>query len=397
MPSVSKKTSGIEPSLTLAIDAKAKQMVANGEDIVSFAAGETDFDTPDFIKQEAIDSLNKGFTKYTPASGILELKQAIQEKYKREQGLEYTTNEIIVSNGAKHSLYNIFQAVCNPGDEVIIPSPYWLSYAPMAVLADAVPVMLNTAKSGFAIDPAELKKLITPKSKMFLFNNPSNPTGRYYTKSEIMKIAEVLEPADLWVVSDEIYDALVYVDEPYVSIASLSPELKKKTLVVNGVSKTYAMTGWRLGYTCGDKNVISIMDNLQSHSTSNPVSFSQKGGVKALREGGEFSKKLRDIFKGRRDVIFDMLSKIDGISIVKPEGAFYAFPDVSRLYGKSIGEKRISGSLQFCEALLETEKVAAVPGIVFGDDKFIRLSYATSEEKIKKGIGRLASFINKLK
>lgn len=397
MPSVSKKTSGIEPSLTLAIDAKAKQMVANGEDVVSFAAGETDFDTPDFIKQEAIDSLNKGFTKYTPASGILELKQAVQDKYKKEQGLEYATNEIIVSNGAKHSIYNIFQAVCNPGDEVIIPSPYWLSYAPMAILADAVPVMLNTAKSGFAIDPAELKKLITPKSKMFMFNNPSNPTGRYYTKSEIMKIGEVLETADLWIVSDEIYDALVYVDEPYVSIASLSPELKKKTLVVNGVSKTYAMTGWRLGYTCGDKKVISVMDNLQSHSTSNPVSFSQKGGVKALREGGEFSEKLREVFKVRRDVIFDMLSKIEGVSIVKPEGAFYAFPDISKLYGKSLGDKKISGSLQFCEALLETEKVAAVPGIVFGDDKFIRLSYATSEEKIRKGIDRLASFIKKLK
>ncbi len=397
MPSVSKKTSGIEPSLTLAIDSKAKQMIADGEDVISFAAGETDFDTPDFIRQEAIDALNKGFTKYTPASGILELKQAVQEKYKKEQGLEYAINEIIVSNGAKHSIYNIFQAVCNPGDEVIIPSPYWLSYAPMTILADAKPIMLDTSKSGFVIDTDALKKLITPKTKIFMFNNPGNPTGRYYTRTELEKMGKVLEPEDLWIVSDEIYDALVYVDEPYVSMASLSPELKKKTLVVNGVSKTYAMTGWRLGYTCGDRKVISVMDNLQSHSTSNPVSFSQKGGARALRDGHEFSKKLREVFKGRRDLIFNMLSKIEDVSIVKPEGAFYVFPDVSKLYGKSSNGKAIKGSLDFCEMLLEQEKVAAVPGIVFGNDNFIRISYATSDEKIKKGIERLAKFIEKLK
>ncbi len=398
MPDVSIKTSSIEASLTLAIDSKAKEMLKNGEDVISFAAGETDFDTPEFVKQEAIDSINKGFTKYTPSSGIIELKEAIQEKYKKEQNLDYTINEIIVSNGAKHSIYNIFQAVCNPGDEVIIPSPYWLSYAPITTLADAKPVMLDTAKNGFAIDPETLKALITPKTKIFIFNNPSNPTGRYYTHAEIEKIAKVLEPSDIWIVSDEIYDALVYVDEPYTSIATISPELKKKTLVVNGVSKTYSMTGWRLGYTCGDRKVVSIMDNLQGHSTSNPVSFSQKGGVKAIREGGKFANNLRKVFKGRRDIIFNLLSEIEGLSIVKPEGAFYVFPDVSRFFGRrSCNGKILNGSLDFCNALLEQEKVAAVPGIVFGNDRFIRLSYATTEEKIKKGIKRLALFIKNLK
>ena len=396
MQNLSSRISQIKPSLTLAIDAKAKEMIKKGEKVIPFAAGETDFDTPDFIKNEAISALQKGFTRYTPVSGIPELKEAIRDKFKKDNNLDYPLNQIIVSNGAKHTLYNIIQVLCEKGDEVIIPAPYWLSYPAMVLTAGATPVYLETADTGFKVDPKRLAAAITPRTKLFIFNNPSNPTGACSSRKEIEAVASVLADKNLWIISDEIYETLVYGDEPFFSIANVSPGLMKKTIVVNGLSKSSAMTGWRIGYAAGDPSVISAMDTLQSHSTSNPVSFAQKGAVVALRQGAEFSAKLRTVFRERRDLMFDRLSRIPGLETARPEGAFYAFPGISGLIGKSFKGRTIDGSLAFCECLLDDYKVAAVPGSVFGADKFFRISYATSVENINEGLDRLARFVKDL-
>lgn len=397
MALLSQRIQKVTPSLTLAISAKAKDLRAQGEDVISFGAGETDFDTPDFIKQETITQLQNGFTRYTPASGIPELKKAIQSKFKRENNLDYNLNEIIVSCGAKHSLYNLFQVLCDVGDEVLLPAPYWVSYLPQIELTGAVPVILDTQKNNFFIDLEDLESKITSKTKILLLNNPSNPTGVFYDKAFLEKLAQIVLKHDLWVISDEIYEHLIYTDQSYISIANINDEMKAKTIVVNGVSKSYAMTGWRIGYLAGNKDVVGAVNRIQSHSTSNPVSFAQKGAVIALNKGQEFVKELRNIFVKRRDFIYEKISVLSEFKVQKPEGAFYIFPDVSSLYGKSYDGKKIQGSLDFSNLLLESEKVAVVPGVAFGTDNFIRLSYATSEKDIAEGINRIEKFINKLK
>lgn len=397
MALLSQRIQKVTPSLTLAISAKAKDLRAQGEDVISFGAGETDFDTPDFIKQETITQLQNGFTRYTPASGIPELKKAIQSKFKRENNLDYNLNEIIVSCGAKHSLYNLFQVLCDVGDEVLLPAPYWVSYLPQIELSGAVPVILDTQKNNFFIDLEDLESKITSKTKILLLNNPSNPTGVFYDKVFLEKLAQIVLKHDLWVISDEIYEHLIYTDQSYISIANINDEMKAKTIVVNGVSKSYAMTGWRIGYLAGNKDVVGAVNRIQSHSTSNPVSFAQKGAVIALNKGQEFVKELRNIFVKRRDFIYEKISVLSEFKVQKPEGAFYIFPDVSSLYGKSYDGKKIQGSLDFSNLLLESEKVAVVPGVAFGADNFIRLSYAVSEKDIAEGIKRIEKFINKLK
>jgi len=397
MTLLSQRVQKVAPSLTLAVSAKAKELRAQGDDVIAFGAGEPDFDTPDFIKQETITQLQNGFTRYTSASGIPELKKAIQAKFKRENNLNYELNEIIVSCGAKHSLYNLFQVLCDVGDEVLLPAPYWVSYLPQIELAGAVPVILDTQKNDFFIDLKDLESKITSKTKILLLNNPSNPTGVFYDKAFLEKLTQIILKHDLWVISDEIYEHLIYTGQPYVSIANISDEIKAKTIVVNGVSKSYAMTGWRIGYLAGNKDVVSAVNKIQSHSTSNPVSFAQKGAVVALNKGHEFTKELRNIFLKRRDLIYEKISVISGLTVQKPEGAFYIFPDVSSFYGKSYEGKTITGSLDFSNLLLEYEKVAVVPGVAFGADNFIRLSYAVSEKEIAEGISRIEKFINKLK
>jgi len=397
MALLSQRVQKVAPSLTLAISAKAKELRAQGDDVISFGAGEPDFDTPDFIKQEAITQLQNGFTRYTPASGIPELKKAIQSKFKRENNLNYELNEIIVSCGAKHSLYNLFQVLCDVGDEVLLPAPYWVSYLPQIELAGAVPVILDTQKNDFFIDLKDLESKITSKTKILLLNNPSNPTGVFYDKAFLEKLAQIVLKHDLWVISDEIYEHLIYTGQPYVSIANISDEIKAKTIVVNGVSKSYAMTGWRIGYLAGNKDVAGAVNRIQSHSTSNPVSFAQKGAVVALNKGHNFTKELRNIFVKRRDLIYEKISALSEFKVQKPKGAFYIFPDVSYFYGKSYEGKTIKGSLDFSNLLLKSEKVAVVPGVAFGADNFIRLSYAVSEKDIAEGINRIEKFINKLK
>ena len=397
MTLLSQRVQKVAPSLTLAISAKAKELRAQGDDVIAFGAGEPDFDTPDFIKQETITQLQNGFTRYTSASGIPELKKAIQAKFKRENNLNYELNEIIVSCGAKHSLYNLFQVLCDVGDEVLLPAPYWVSYLPQIELAGAVPVILDTQKNDFFIDLKDLESKITSKTKILLLNNPSNPTGVFYDKAFLEKLAQIVLKHDLWVISDEIYEHLIYTGQPYVSIANISDEIKAKTIVVNGVSKSYAMTGWRIGYLAGNKDVAGAVNRIQSHSTSNPVSFAQKGAVVALNKGHDFTKELRNIFVKRRDLIYEKISALSEFKVQKPKGAFYIFPDVSYFYGKSYEGKTIKGSLDFSNLLLKSEKVAVVPGVAFGADNFIRLSYAVSEKDIAEGINRIEKFINKLK
>ncbi|MEW6534257.1 MAG: pyridoxal phosphate-dependent aminotransferase [Candidatus Auribacterota bacterium] len=383
---IAERVKNVSPSLTLAITAKAKAMKKQGLDVIGFGAGEPDFDTPDYIKQAAIESLQKGFTKYTPVTGTVELKQAICQKFKTENNLDYATENIAVSCGAKHSLYNLFQVIVNPGDEVLIPTPYWVSYPDQVILAGGKPVYIHTTQEdNYKITPALLKSSITPKTKALIINSPSNPSGAMYTADELAAIAEVCVERSLPVVSDEIYEHLAY-EFAHVSIASISPEMKKLTAVVNGVSKSYSMTGWRIGYLAADKEIIKGIDNVQGHSTSNPTSFAQPATEAALRGGLEFVHMMKKEFKARRDYMVQKLNSIKGISCLMPEGAFYAFPDISAL-GK--------GSMEFCDALLEKAHVAAVPGIAFGHNSNIRLSYACSMESIKKGLDRLEDFVNK--
>lgn len=393
---ISQRIACVEPSQTLAVTSRAKELKAQGKDIISFGAGETDFDTPEPVKQAAIDSLNAGFTHYTAVSGIPELKQAVCEKFKQDNGLDFDPSQVIISCGAKHTLYNIFQCICDPGDEVILTSPYWVSYKPQIEMTGAVPVLLDTSGSNFTLDPANLAKKITSRTRAFLINNPGNPTGTYMGRSRIEALAAVLKDRDILVISDEIYEELVYTDEPYFSIAN-ADGMKERTIVVNGVSKSYSMTGWRIGYAAGPKDIISAMNRLQSHSTSNPVSFAQNGAVAALKGGKSLTAGLKKVFRERRDLIYDLLTDIDGIEIVKPEGAFYAFPRIAAFLGKQSNGKPLNGSVDFCEALLEAYGVAAVPGIAFGHDDYIRVSYAVSLEDIRKGLKRLSDFISSLK
>lgn len=393
---LSKRASNIKPSPTLTIDAKAKALKAQGVDIIGFGAGEPDFDTPDNIKEAAIKAIKEGFTRYTPVSGIEELKDAIIEKFKKDNGLTYERSEIIVSCGAKHSLYNIAQAIFDPGDEIIIPAPYWVSYPDQAILNDATPVIVKTGDD-FRITPEILEKNITSRTKALILNSPSNPTGLAYDEKTLVGIAEVITRHKIYVISDEIYEKIIYDGFKHVSIASLGNDIKALTLVVNGLSKAYSMTGWRIGYTAGPKEVISAMSNIQSQSTSNPTSIAQKAAVEALRGPQDSLKKMIEEFDRRRKYMVERLNRIEGVSCITPSGAFYTFPKVSSLYGRGFDGKVIKNSSDMAEYLLEHGKVAVVPGEPFGADDYIRLSYATSMENIKKGLDRIEEALGKLR
>ncbi len=394
---VSKRMENIKPSPTLAVSAKAKAMKARGIDVIGFGAGEPDFDTPDNIKQAAIAAINDGFTKYTPSGGIAELKKAVCDKFKRDNGIAYETSQVLISCGAKHSLYNIFQAVLSEGDEVIIPSPYWVSYPDMAYLAGAVPVIVrSTDKDGFKITPEALASAITPKTKAVIINSPSNPTGAAYTEDELKELARVVIGKDIFIISDEIYEKIVYDSYQFSNIVAAEPRIKEQTIVVNGVSKTYSMTGWRIGYAAGPKEVISAMDNIQSQSTSNPTSIAQKAALEAMEGSQEFIGTMVAEFDKRRRYMVDRLNSINGVTCYNPKGAFYAFPNVSGLYGKKTDNHEIVDSNSFSAYLLDSVFVAVVAGDGFGADEHIRLSYATSFENIEKGLNRIQEAVKKL-
>ncbi|OGL39449.1 MAG: aspartate aminotransferase [Candidatus Schekmanbacteria bacterium GWA2_38_11] len=393
---LTKRAQSIKPSPTLAITAKANRMKAEGIDVVGFGAGEPDFDTPDNIKEAAIKAIKSGFTKYTPSSGIDELKDAIIEKFRKENNLKYERNQVVICCGAKDVLYNIAQVLFEEGDEVIIPAPYWVSYPDQVVLAGGTPVFVPTKEeNGFRITGEDFKKAITSRTRAIIINSPSNPTGGAYDAKHLEEIGEIALKNNLTIISDEIYERMVYDGFKHVSMASLSDKIKEITLVVNGVSKTYSMTGWRIGYVVGDKNVISAIVNLQSQSTSNPTSISQKASVEALRGDQSTVDMMVKAFDERRKYIVKRLNSIKGVSCYNPQGAFYVFPNFSKLYGKKLKDKVINSSSDLAELLLEV-KVAIVPGVAFGDDAYIRLSYATSMDNIKKGIDRIEEFVGKL-
>ena len=394
---IAKRAMAIKPSPTLATAAKAKAMKSQGIDVVDFGVGEPDFDTPENVKQAGIRAIQSGFTKYTPAGGTDELKEAVIEKFKKDNGLQYERSQILISCGAKHSLYNIAEALFDPGDEVIIPSPYWVSYPDQVLLNDAVPVIVETTEEeGFRLSAQKLEKAITKKTKALVLNTPSNPTGLAYDKKTLEEIAAIAVRHKIYVISDEIYEKLIYDGFKHFSIASLGAEIKDLTLVVNGVSKSHAMTGWRIGYAAGPKDIITAMANIQSQSTSNPASISQKAAVEALRGPQDFIRTMNVEFDKRRKYMVDRLNRITGMSCLMPVGAFYAFPKVSQLYGKSINGRRIANSSDLAAYLLEEAKVALVSGDAFGADAYIRLSYATSMENITKGLDRIEQAAGKL-
>ncbi|MGE5751704.1 MAG: pyridoxal phosphate-dependent aminotransferase [Nitrospirota bacterium] len=394
---IAKRASAVKPSPTLATAAKAKAMKAQGIDVVDFGVGEPDFDTPENVKEAAKRAIQAGFTKYTPASGTDELKEAVVEKFKRDNGLSYERSQILISCGAKHSLYNIAEALFDPGDEVIIPSPYWVSYPDQVILNDATPIIVETTEDeGFKLSAKKLENAVTHKTKAVILNSPSNPTGLAYDKKTLEEIAAVAVKHKLYVISDEIYEKLIYDGFQHFSIASLGPEIKDLTIVVNGVSKSHAMTGWRIGYAAGPKDVITAMANIQSQSTSNPTSISQKAAVEALRGPQDFIQVMNSEFDKRRKYMVERLNRITGMSCLMPVGAFYAFPRVFPLFGKSINGKLIRNSSDLAAYLLEEAKVALVSGDAFGADAYIRLSYATSMEIIVKGLDRIERAVNKL-
>jgi aspartate aminotransferase len=387
---IAKRALAIKPSPTLAAAAKAKAMKAQGIDVVDFGVGEPDFDTPENVKLAGINAIQSGFTKYTPAGGTDELKEAVIEKFKKDNGLHYDKSQILVSCGAKHSLYNIAEALFDPGDEVIIPSPYWVSYPDQVLLNDATPVIVKTTEDdGFKLSAKKLEQFITRKTKALVLNTPSNPTGLAYDKQTLETIAALVIKHNIYVISDEIYEKLIYDGFTHTSIASLGKEIQNRTIVVNGVSKSHSMTGWRIGYAAGPRDVITAMANIQSQSTSNPTSISQKAAVEALRGPQDFIQTMNTEFDKRRKYMVDRLNRMPGISCIMPVGAFYAFPNVSKLYGKSANGKTIKNSSDLSAFLLEVAQVALVSGDAFGDDAYIRLSYATSMENIRKGLDRI--------
>lgn len=389
MQQLAQRATTLTPSLTLAIDAKAKKMQADGIDVCGFGAGEPDFDTPQHIKDAAAKALADGFTKYTPSSGIPELRAAIAEKLKNDNGLDYKPSQIIVNCGAKHSCYNAILATCQAGDEVIIPAPYWLSYPEMVKLADATPVIVQTSEAnGFKITPDEFHEAMTPATKLIIINSPGNPTGSVYAREELQALSEVALEEEILILSDEIYEKITYDNTQHVSFASLGNEVYDLTMTVNGFSKTYAMTGWRLGYIAAPEPIAAAIDSIQSHSTSNPTSFAQKGALAGLKGDQSFIDDMVKAFAERRAYMYDKLTSIPGVTCVKPMGAFYMLPNIS-----SFG----LNSTNFCTKLLEQQKVAAVPGVAFGADACMRLSYACSMENIQKGLDRVAAFCTSLK
>ena len=394
----SKKAMNITPSITLAITAKAKELKEAGVDVVSFGAGEPDFNTPKNIMDAAIKSMEEGKTKYTPTSGIIELREAICKKLKEDNNLSYNSNQIIVSTGAKQCLADAFMAILNPGDEVIVPIPYWVSYPELIKLADGVPVFVEgKEENDYKYTLESLNKVVNDNTKAIIINSPNNPTGTVYSIEELKEIAEFAQKHDLIIISDEIYEKLIYDGKKHVSVASLSEDAYNRTIVINGFSKSYAMTGWRLGYAAGNAEVIKLMTSVQSHITSNTNSIAQYAGVEALNGPKDEIEKMVKKFEERRNLMIDRIKNITGLSVIRPEGAFYVMINLKNYLGKSINENVINNSVDFSRELLEHEKVAVIPGSAFWLDKYIRLSYATSEELILKGLDRIESFLNKLK
>jgi len=393
--SLSSKYMGINASPTLAIDSKFKQMKADGLDVVGFGAGEPDFDTPKHIKQAAIDAINNNVTKYTPASGTLELKKAVCKKFKDDNGLDYEPSQIVISNGAKHSLVNAFGAILNPGDEVIIPAPFWVSYPEMVKFCDGVPVVIHTTEAdGFKFTAKQFEDAINDKTKALVLNSPSNPTGMMYTEAELKAIADVAVRHNIYVISDEIYEKLVYTDTKHVSIASLGDDIKDLTIVINGVSKTYAMTGWRIGFTASNHELAKLMGNVQSHVTSNPNSIAQAATVAALLGPKDDLEIMRKAFDERRKHMVERINKIDGVSCIMPEGAFYVMMNISKLFGKTVAGTVINSAEDFANVFLDKCLVAVVPGTAFEAREFVRWSYATSMENIDEGLDRLEKLLN---
>ena len=397
MIKISKLCSGVTGSITLEIDAKAKEMKAQGMDVVGFGAGEPDFDTPEHIRNAAKDALDRGMTRYTPASGMPELKKAIAAKLKRDNGLDYQPQQIVISNGAKHSLFNTFQAVLNEGDEVIVPGPYWVSYPELVAMSGGVPVMIVAEESNnFKLTAEQIEAAITDKTAAIILNSPNNPNGFVYTREELKAIGDLAVKYDIAIISDEIYEYLVYDGAEHISIASLSEEIKEHTIVINGMSKAYAMTGWRIGYTAAPLHVAKAMTNYQSHSTSNPNSIAQCAAIAALNGPDDEIKKMVAEFDIRRKHIVELINDIPGLSCVPPKGAFYVMMNLSGIIGKKLNGETITGSMAFTKLLLEDSQVAVVPGVGFGADHYVRLSYATNMNNIEKGLARIKAFVAKL-
>lgn len=394
---LSSKAKQINPSITLEITAKAKALKEDGINVVSFGAGEPDFNTPDNIIKAAVKAMNEGKTKYTPASGILELRKAICKKFKDDNNLEYKPSQIVVSTGAKQSLANAFMAILNKGDEVIIPVPYWVSYPELVKLADGVPVLVNTKKENdYKYSMEELREVVNSKTKAILINSPNNPTGSIYSKEDLLEIASFAKENDLIIISDEIYEKLIYDNEKHVSIAALSKDAYERTIVINGLSKSYAMTGWRVGYSACSEEISKLMGSIQSHVTSNINSISQYAAIEALEGPQDSIKSMIVEFEKRRNYMIDRIEKINGLSFIKAKGAFYIMVDVSNFYGKSIDGHIIKNSLDFSKSILKEKSLAVIPGIAFGLDNYIRLSYATSMEIIEEGLNRLESYLKNL-
>lgn len=394
---LSKKAESLAASLTLEITAKANEMKKKGIDVVSFGAGEPDFNTPDYIKEAAIKAINDNHTRYTATSGIIELKKAIVKKFKEDNGLEYSENQILISTGAKQSLANVFSAILNEGDEVLINIPYWVTYPELVKLNGGVPVFIETKKeNSFKFTLKELEENCTERTKAILINSPNNPTGSVYTEEELKVIAEFAREKDLIIISDEIYEKLIYDGKKHISIASLSEDAFNRTIVINGVSKTYAMTGWRIGYSAAPIEINKLMTNIQSHTTSNANAIAQYAALAALEGNDDEIKAMVEEFARRKNYMIESINNIDLLETLHPNGAFYVMVDVSKLFGKKCDGKVIEGSIDFAKAILEKEKVAVIPGIAFGNDNYIRLSYATSMENIEEGIRRIEKFIKSL-
>lgn len=394
---LSRKAQAIEPSLTLAITAKAKEMKEKGIDVISFSAGEPDFNTPKNIINAAIKAMEDGNTKYTSVNGILQLREAICKKFKDDNGLEYNPSQIVVSTGAKQSLANTFLAILNPGDEVIVSTPYWVSYPELIKLADGKPVFVEgDEKSNYKFTKENLEKAVTAKTKAIVLNTPNNPTGTIYNKEELEVIADFAKKYNIIIISDEMYEKLIYDNENHISIASLSKDAYERTIVINGLSKSYAMTGWRIGYCAASEKIAKLMMSIQSHLTSNVCSITQYAALEALNGPQDEITKMINEFEKRRNYMINRIESIDNLSIVKPKGAFYIMINIENCLGKEINGKILNDSMEFCASLLENEKLAVIPGKAFGLNNYIRVSYATSMEAIKEGLNRIESFIKKL-
>ncbi|HEY8487865.1 MAG TPA: pyridoxal phosphate-dependent aminotransferase [Thermaerobacter sp.] len=386
---LSARARGIQPSVTITIDARAKELKAAGEQVINLSAGEPDFPTPRHVREAAKAAIDAGFTRYTPAAGIAELRRAIAQKHRRDNGLEYAEDEIVVSAGGKHALFNAFMAICDSGDQVIIPAPYWVSYPEMVRLAGGEPVIVETGpETGFKLTPEALRRALTPRSRALILNSPSNPTGTVYTRQELDDLAAVAAEAGLWMVTDELYEHLIYEGE-HVSVAALRPEYRERVILINGVSKAYAMTGWRIGWAAAPRPVARAMAAIQSQATSSVNSIAQKAAVAALTGPQDDVAAMRDEYRQRRDLLVEGLSRLPGVEVLRPAGAFYVYPSVRGLLGREIGGRRAGDDVALAEVLLEAARIAVVPGTAFGTPGYLRLSYATSRSDLEEALRRL--------